>query len=66
MAEWDAARYHRISDPQLARGRSVVPQLPENLGASFIAQLTAMAAADDRPLTLEYWRLNITARKPLS
>ena len=27
MAEWDAARYHRISDPQLAWGRGVAARL---------------------------------------
>src|SRR3954462_1226539 len=28
MPEWDAARYHRISEPQLAWGRAVLERLP--------------------------------------
>ena len=27
MSDWDAAKYHRISDPQLAWGRAVVARL---------------------------------------
>jgi trans-aconitate 2-methyltransferase len=27
MSDWDAARYHRISDPQLAWGRAVAARL---------------------------------------
>ena len=27
MADWDAAKYHRISDPQLAWGRTVAARL---------------------------------------
>jgi ubiquinone/menaquinone biosynthesis C-methylase UbiE len=27
MSDWDAAKYHRISDPQLAWGRAVAARL---------------------------------------
>ena len=32
---------------------------------SFIARLTAQAATDDPPYELDYWRLNMEARRPL-
>jgi trans-aconitate 2-methyltransferase len=31
---------------------------------AFMAQLTAMAAADDPPFSLDYWRLNLRAKAP--
>lgn len=34
------------------------------LKQSFIDRVTALSAKDDLPFTLDYWRLNITARKP--
>jgi trans-aconitate methyltransferase len=40
----------RISDPSLAR--------------SFIEALVALAAEDHPPFTLDYWRLNLSARAP--
>ena len=33
---------------------------------SFMAEITALAAADDPPFTLDYWRLNLAARRPLA
>ena len=30
----------------------------------FLAELTMAAAADSPPFTLDYWRLNISARRP--
>ena len=32
MSDWDAAKYHRISDPQLAWGRSVAARLSPTAG----------------------------------
>src|SRR5207249_482379 len=32
MSDWDAAKYHRISDPQLAWGRAVAAQLALTAG----------------------------------
>lgn len=34
------------------------------LRASFIDQVTALAAAQDPPFTLDYWRLNLEGRRP--
>lgn len=58
----DAAAYSEFITcvcirPHLAR-------LPQDLHASFASQLTLAAASDDPPLTLDYWRLNINARRP--
>jgi trans-aconitate 2-methyltransferase len=40
--------------------------LPEpSLQDVFIERLTALAAADDPPFELDYWRLNLDARKPV-
>ena len=39
-------------------------RLPEPKRAPFVDRLTRLAAADAVPLTLDYWRLNIDARKP--
>jgi trans-aconitate 2-methyltransferase len=44
--------------------RHHVAQLPEAQRPSFLAALTRAAEADDPPLTLDYWRLNISAVKP--
>jgi len=38
--------------------------LPDAKRASYVEHLTRMAAADAPPFTLDYWRLNIDARKP--
>ena len=46
-----------IYHPHLAK-------LPDALHAPFIDAVTARAAATDPPFTLDYWRLNMTARRP--
>jgi hypothetical protein len=46
--------------------RHELERLPGNLRDPFIAELTDRAGHDDPPLTLDYWRLNIAARKPTS
>lgn len=43
--------------------RHQLHRLPEAERDGFMRQLTAQAAEDDPPLTLDYWRLNIDARK---
>jgi hypothetical protein len=35
------------------------------LQEAFVERLTALAAADNPPFELDYWRLNLKARKPL-
>jgi hypothetical protein len=35
------------------------------LRAAFMRDITALAAGDDPPFTLDYWRLNLAARRPL-
>ncbi|HXR97575.1 MAG TPA: methyltransferase domain-containing protein [Terriglobales bacterium] len=45
-----------ILEPYLER-------LPPELQARFLDTITAQAAADDPPLTLDYWRLNLQARR---
>jgi trans-aconitate 2-methyltransferase len=44
--------------------RHHLDRLPPALRAPFTEALTARAGADPRPYTLDYWRLNITARRP--
>lgn len=44
--------------------RHHVDRLAEELRQPFIHELATAAAGDDPPLTLDYWRLNIDARKP--
>ena len=46
-----------IYHPHLAK-------LPDAMHAPFIDAVTARAAAADPPFTLDYWRLNMTARRP--
>lgn len=47
-----------IYHPHLAR-------LPEgDLRARWLSEVTALAAAQDPPFTLDYWRLNLAARRP--
>lgn len=43
--------------------RHHIDRLPADVRPRFVAALTAQAAADDPPFTLDYWRLNIAARK---
>ena len=44
--------------------RHHLSRLPAADRTTFVRELTAAAAADDPPLTLDYWRLNISARRP--
>jgi hypothetical protein len=47
-----------IYHPHLSR-------LPDpELRLAFIDEVTALAAAGDPPFTLDYWRLNLEARRP--
>jgi len=72
MADWNANRYHEISLPQQAWPEFVAtvcirpyhPRVPIAWGASFVGALTEQAALDDPPITLEYLRLNTSARRP--
>lgn len=43
--------------------RHQLHRLPEPQRGPYVARLTAMAASDEPPFTLDYWRLNIDARK---
>lgn len=43
--------------------RHHLDRLPSGVQPQFVAQLTELACADDPPLTLDYWRLNIDARR---
>ena len=44
--------------------RHQLDRLPEDERSVFIEDLTQQAMRDEPPLTLDYWRLNIAARKP--
>jgi len=44
--------------------RHHVDRLPAGMRAAFVDELADEASADDPPFTLDYWRLNISARKP--
>jgi trans-aconitate 2-methyltransferase len=44
--------------------RHHIDRLPAAQRGAFVEALTTSAAADDPPFTLDYWRLNIVARKP--
>jgi trans-aconitate 2-methyltransferase len=46
--------------------RHQLDRLPLSERKSFVADLTGLAAADDPPHTLDYWRLNIWARRQAS
>jgi hypothetical protein len=46
-----------IYHPHLAR-------LPDRLRGPFIDEITALAAAQPMPFTLDYWRLNMAATRP--
>lgn len=43
--------------------RHHVERLPEPLRYPFVHELAVAAAADDPPLTLDYWRLNVDGRR---
>jgi trans-aconitate 2-methyltransferase len=44
--------------------RHHVARLPHDESSAFLTALTAAAAADSPPFTLDYWRLNVTGRRP--
>jgi trans-aconitate 2-methyltransferase len=44
--------------------RHHLEHLPAELKAAFVSDLTQSASGDDPPYTLDYWRLNIDARRP--
>ena len=46
--------------------RHHLERLPADLHADFLSSLTSAAGSDDPPLTLDYWRLNIKARRPVA
>ena len=58
----DADRYAEFVSVVCIRHH--LDRLPVHLRAPFTRALTARAAADPAPFTLDYWRLNIDARKP--
>jgi ubiquinone/menaquinone biosynthesis C-methylase UbiE len=43
--------------------RHHVDRLPADARETFVAELARLAAGDDPPFTLDYWRLNVSARK---
>lgn len=58
----DAARYHDFLTTVIFRDH--LTYLPtEDLRDAFITELTRQAAAEDPPFLLDYWRLNLRARK---
>lgn len=44
--------------------RQHLVRIPVADRAAFLREVTMLAAADDPPFTLDYWRLNIDARRP--
>jgi trans-aconitate 2-methyltransferase len=44
--------------------RHHLERLPPSLHGGFVSELTAAAGSDAPPFTLDYWRLNIDARRP--
>jgi trans-aconitate 2-methyltransferase len=57
----DAARYSEFVAAVCLRHH--LDRLPEAEREGFMQQITGHALEDDPPLTLDYWRLNIAARK---
>lgn len=43
--------------------RHQLNRLPEGIRGDYLVRMTAFAAGDDPPYTLDYWRLNIDGRK---
>ena len=67
---WLVSTPTSIGDPQIFREflrtvvlRAHVARLPEDGVEYLLQQMTVLAAEDDPPFTLDYWRLNIDARK---
>jgi hypothetical protein len=44
--------------------RTHLARLPRDERQAFVNALTVEAAGDSPPYTLDYWRLNISARRP--
>jgi hypothetical protein len=44
--------------------RHHIDTLPADQRARFVGELAEQAAGDDPPFALDYWRLNLSARKP--
>jgi hypothetical protein len=42
-----------------------VARLPSRERQAYLRDLTVAAAGDTPPLTLDYWRLNLTGRRPV-
>ena len=57
----DEATYHDYLMTVILRGH--VAYLPDGLAHQFIATMTEKAARDDPPFLVDYWRLNMSARK---
>ena len=58
---YDASQYAEFVRNIILRKH--LEQLPtEDLRMEFMENLTARAAADDPPFSLDYWRLNLRAR----
>ena len=59
----DAPEYHAFASTVILRDQ--LARLPsDHLRTSFVDELTSDAADDDNPFELDYWRLNIFARRP--
>ena len=56
-----ARNQSKLYAPQVAKH---LKELPADLHNAFLGPLVSAAAQDDPPFTLDYQRLNISARKP--
>jgi trans-aconitate 2-methyltransferase len=68
---WQEAAPTSFDDPETYREfiatvcvRHQAARLPTRERDLFLRELTVAAAADSPPLTLDYWRLNLDARRP--
>ncbi|HTM24189.1 MAG TPA: methyltransferase domain-containing protein [Vicinamibacterales bacterium] len=68
---WQEAAPTSFDDPETYREfiatvcvRHQAARLPTRERDLFLRELTVAAAADSPPLTLDYWRLNLAARRP--
>ena len=59
----NSSRYHEFVESVVLRAH--LDALPDAATRdAFMADITAMAAMDDPPFTLDYWRLNLAASRP--